>query len=75
MNHMQLPKWVVLLLGVAFNTIASLQLAGIPKAGTQAAMIVTIVGMVLANVLILVGVPIVGGKADPSKLSGPDVIK
>jgi|GEM_PF-6897096 len=63
MQPLKIPPWMSLILAAVFNTLAMLSLASIFTPGSKAAVAVMIINAVLFNVLALLGVPIVGGKA------------
>jgi hypothetical protein len=62
---MQLPKWAVVLLGLAFNTVGGLMTMGMFPVGSRGAIVLTVINLVVGNAVLLFGIPIVGGKAMP----------
>ncbi len=62
---MQLPKWVVLFLGLVFNTVQGMMTMGMFATGSKGAIVLNVVGLVVGNAVLLFGIPIVGGKVAP----------
>ncbi len=61
----QIPKWLVLVLMLCFNSAAGLAAMNLFKPGSNGAIGLAVAAMVLGNALALFGIPIVDKKAEP----------
>jgi uncharacterized membrane protein len=63
MSGVQLPKWLVIMLMLAFNTASGMMAMGFFAAGTKGAMGLTLFSMILGNALAAFGIPLTAPKA------------